>query len=316
MALTFEKATKRQAKARVAITGPAGSGKTYTALQIAKGLGKKTAVIDTEHGSASKYADEFDFEVLQLSNFHPERYIEAIKLAETAGFEVVVIDSASHEWNGIGGCLELVDDAARRLQGNSYVAWKDVTPLHNRFIESIHQSKLHVIATFRSKMEYAQVEKDGRKKVEKLGLAPITRDGAEYEFDIVLDMDLEHTGLITKSRARTLADSVHKKPGATLAKAISDWLSDGIAIETKEARTAPQPPERPASSEAPSLALNLGGTDLEPLYDLAANLPRTPKTRPQLDGMLAEHGYEKTLKNVLNQHKMQCGTGCLHVAVA
>ena len=310
MSLTFEKATKKQARARVAITGPAGSGKTYTALRLAKGMGGKVAVIDTEHGSASKYASEFSFDVLQLTNFHPERYIEAMKAAEVAGYEILVIDSASHEWNGLGGCLELVDAATPRAGGNSYAAWKDVTPLHNRFIEAIHASKCHVFATFRSKMDYVQGEKNGRKTVEKLGMAPVTRDGAEYEFDIVLDVDLSHTGVVSKSRASSLADSVHKKPGEELAALINAWLSDGIAIQGAGTAPASPPPNTPT---APSLALNLGETDLEPLYELAANLPRTPKTRPQLDGMLAEHGYEKTLKNVLNQHKMQCGTGCLHV---
>jgi hypothetical protein len=313
--VAFEQATKRQARARIAITGPAGAGKTYTALRLAKGMGSKVALIDTEHGSASKYADEFSFAVVQLTNFHPERYIEAMKAAESGGYDVLVIDSASHEWNGIGGCLELVDAATPRAGGNSYAAWKDVTPLHNRFIEAIHASKCHVLATFRSKMEYVQGEKGGRKTVEKLGLAPVTRDGAEYEFDIVLDVDLSHTGVISKSRARDLADTVHKKPGEELAALIVAWLSDGKApVENKEAGATPPNPGANPLARPPAPPLSLGEIgEIAQLYSLGASLPRTPKTKPQVEGMVMEHGFEKTLKSVESQHRLQCGSGCPHI---
>ena len=289
MSVTFQRASKKQAKARIALTGPAGSGKTYTALRLASGMGKKIAVIDTEHGSASKYSDEFDFDTLELSNFHPDRYIEAIQAAGAGGYDVVVVDSASHEWSGVGGCLELVDNASTRLKGNSYAAWKDVTPLHNRFIESIHQAPLHVIATFRSKMDYVQGERDGRKTVEKLGMAPITRDGAEYEFDIVIDLDLAHTGVVNKSRARVLADSVHKKPGAELAKTIVDWLSDGV--EVKEVGTVPPPSPGQTNSGASSPTSSSGEiADMEALYLLGEKLP-DKQNRLQIDALVRRHGY-------------------------
>lgn len=295
MAVAFQKATKKQARARLAIDGPAGSGKTYTALTVARGLGQRVALIDTEHGSASKYASEFDFDTLSMANFHPERYIEAIRAAEAAGYDVVVVDSASHEWNGIGGCLELVDDAARRLQGNSFAAWKDVTPLHNRFIEAIHQSNLHLIATFRSKMEYVQGEKNGRKTVEKVGMAPITREGAEYEFDIVLSLDHEHVGVITKSRAKALADTVHKKPGAELAKSILAWLSDGVAVEPDGAGAAPPlSPKAEANPGAQASAPANGHGEtakMDELYELAANLSE-PKNKLQVDALVRRHGFE------------------------
>lgn len=231
---TFKRATKREAKARVAITGPAGSGKTYTTLQLATFMCKKVAVIDTEHGSASKYADEFAFDVLELADFHPNNYVQAIKAAEAAGYDGLVIDSASHEWNGKNGCLELVETFARTKQrgGNNYAAWADVTPLHTAFIEAIHSANLHIFATFRSKMDYLQTEdKNGKKVIQKVGMAPITRDGAEYEFDIVGDMDLEHAMAITKSRCRTLADKLIRMPGEALATEIMAWLSDGAPNE-------------------------------------------------------------------------------------
>ena len=242
MALQFTKATKRQAKARIAIAGPAGAGKTYTALSLAAGLGERVAVIDTEHGSASKYAgDPYTFDVLELTDFHPRSYIEAIRAAEQAGYDVLVIDSGSHEWSGSGGCLELVDAAAKRLKGNSYVAWGEVTPLHNGFIEAMHQARLHLIVTFRSKMDYIQTETNGRKEIRKVGMAPITREGAEYEMDIVLEMDLNHDAVVTKTRCSALADKVFHRPGADLAEKVKAWLSDGAPAA--EPAAAPETPQ-------------------------------------------------------------------------
>jgi hypothetical protein len=241
--MQFKKATKQQAKARVAIAGPSGAGKTYTALALATAIGNRVAVVDTEHGSASKYAGEpFEFDVLELSDFHPRSYIEAIHAAEGAGYDCLVVDSGSHEWSGTGGCLELVDAAAKRMKGNSYVAWGEVTPLHNQFIEAMHQSKLHLIVTYRSKMDYIQTESNGRKEVKKVGMAPITRDGAEYEFDIVLDMDLNHDAVISKTRCSSLTDKVFHRPGRELADAIKAWLGDGAPAAPAPTAAEPSPP--------------------------------------------------------------------------
>lgn len=229
MTFTFQKATKKQAKARVAISGPAGSGKTFTALTLATSMCQRVAVIDTEHGSASKYADRFDFDVLELDDFHPNNYIQAIQAAEAAGYDGLVIDSISHEWSGKNGCLELVEMYAKRNKGgNKFAAWADVTPLHNAFIEAIHSARMHVFATMRAKMDYIQTEDNrGKTIIQKVGMAPITREGVEYEFDIVGEMDLEHNLVITKSRCLALADKVFHKPGKELADAIKAWLSDG-----------------------------------------------------------------------------------------
>lgn len=242
MSMQFTKATKRAAKARVAITGPAGAGKTYTALKLATAMCKKVAVVDTEHGSASKYADEFVFDVLELDNFHPSNYVQAMQAAAAAGYDGLVIDSGSHEWTGKGGCLELVEVFARKRGGNNYAAWADVTPLHTQFIEAIHQTPLHIFATFRSKMDYVEsTGSNGKKSYSKVGLAPITREGAEYEFDIVGDMDLSHTMVITKSRCRNLSDAVINHPGTDLANKIQAWLSDGAPAEAPATAPAPAP---------------------------------------------------------------------------
>lgn len=268
----FRKATKSQARGRIAITGPAGSGKTWTALTLATAICKRVAVIDTEHGSASKYADTFSFDTLELDDFHPDSYIAAIKAAEEAGYDGLIIDSASHEWSGKGGCLELVDIAAVKDKGgNKWAAWSDVTPLHNRFIEAIHQCDMHVFTTYRSKMDYIQTQgANGKAKIERVGMAPITREGGEYEHDIVLDMDQSHNGVITKTRCAALDGEVFKKPGADLAKQILAWLTDGTpqsevpAPQFKQAQPAqaaeavkpaqsaqPTQPAKPAPSTPP-----------------------------------------------------------------
>lgn len=236
MSMAFRKATKKEAKARVAISGPAGSGKTYTALLLATAMCKKVAVIDTEHGSASKYADEFDFDVLELDDFHPNNYIQAIKAAQIGGYDGLVIDSISHEWSGKNGCLELSEMYAKKNKGgNKWAGWADVTPLHNAFIEAIHSAKLHIFATMRSKMDYIQAENErGKTEIRKVGMAPITREGVEYEFDIFGEMDLDHSMVITKTRCRALTDRVIKLPGKELAQEIQAWLSDGAPAEKKE----------------------------------------------------------------------------------
>lgn len=232
----FQKATKMLARLRLALVGPSGSGKTYSALAIASGMGKRIAVVDTERGSASKYAGLFGFDVLQLDTFHPQKYVDAITEAEQAGYDVLVIDSLSHAWIGKEGALDLVDAAARRSKtGNTFNAWRDVTPLHNALIDAILRSKCHVIVTLRTKTEYV-VEKDektGRSVPRKIGLAPVQRDGVEYEMDVVGELDLDNVLTITKTRCPELSGAVVRRPGGDLAKVLAAWLSDG-AILAKE----------------------------------------------------------------------------------
>lgn len=234
----FQKATKRKAKLRLALTGPAGAGKTYTALSVASHLGGKIALVDTEHGSASKYADAdtptgqlsskaglFAFDVDELEDFHPQRYIDAIASAIEARYDVLILDSLSHAWSGKGGALDLHDAAvAQQRSPNKYTAWGDVTKIQNQLIEAIISAPLHIIATMRSKMEYAQ---EGQKVV-KLGMAPVQRDGVEYEFDIVGDLAIGNKLVISKTRCPALKGLVDPLPGRDLAKKILLWLDAGV----------------------------------------------------------------------------------------
>lgn len=250
MAIQFRKATKAQLKLRMALIGPAGSGKTYSALNIAQHLGKRIAVIDTEHGSASKYAGLFAFDVVELDSFHPQNYIAGIQAAEQAGYDVLIIDSLSHAWMGKDGALELVDRAAKRsLSGNSFAAWRDVTPLHNQLIEAMLGARLHLIVTMRSKMEYVQ-DKDekGRTQIRKVGLQPVQRDGLEYEFDVVADLDTENTFIVGKTRCPQLTGVIVPRPGKEVADTLLAWLTDGAP--PAELPKAPTPP--PTVQTAPA----------------------------------------------------------------
>lgn len=225
----FQKATKTQAKLRLALIGPSGSGKTYSALAIATGMGGRTAVIDTEHGSASKYAGIFDFDVLELTAFAPAMYVQAIHAAEEEGYDNVVIDSLSHAWMGKGGALEMVDAATRQQKTpNSYTAWGKVTPEQNKMVEAILACRANIFVTMRSKQDYVQ-EKDGngRTTIRKVGMAPVQRDGVEYEFDVVGDLTIDNDMVITKTRCPDLVGQAFSKPGKDVADILRGWLGDG-----------------------------------------------------------------------------------------
>lgn len=263
----FKKAVKHEAKLRLAIAGPSGSGKTYTALSIGTALanGGRVAVVDTEHGSASKYADLFDFDSVNFdAPFHPHRFVEAIGEAAKAGYDVIILDSLSHAWFATGGILDIVDEAAKRSKsGNSYMAWKEGTPVHNELIEAIVGAHIHVIGTMRSKTEYALVVNDrGKQEPKKIGLAPVQRDGFEYEFDVMLDMDTENNAIVGKTRCSALIGRVFNRPGQDVANILTDWLTGtppptaDTAATVQEWATAVylQPPVRNAFANAGRVA--------------------------------------------------------------
>ena len=229
----FRKATRQQSKLRMTIDGPAGSGKTFTALRFAHTLAGagRIALIDTERGSASKYAGEapdgipWDFDTLELTQFSPEKYTEAIMAAGRGGYAVLVIDSLSHAWEGTGGALEI-----KQRAGESWSAWRHVTPIHNRMVDAILQSTCHVITTMRSRMEYVQeVDGTGRTVIRKVGLSPIQRPGMEYEFDVVADMDWSHILSVSKTRCPAITDMKVEKPGPDFLRPVVEWLFTGEA---------------------------------------------------------------------------------------
>lgn len=230
MTVHFAPATRAAAKARIALAGPSGSGKTFTALALGTRLGS-VAVIDTERGSASKYAgvNGWEFSTFAPQSFAPLALVEALSAASGAGFPVVVVDSLSHYWMGVDGMLEQVDRRAKG--GNNFSGWKEAGPDERRMIDALVGYPGHVIVTLRVKTEYVIEQNDRGKSVpRKVGLKPIQRDGIEYEFDVVGEMDHDNVLTVSKTRVPSLAHAVIPQPGAELADTINDWLSDGESI--------------------------------------------------------------------------------------
>ncbi len=214
---------------RMVTKGFEKSGKTFTTLQVAgyfaNWLHTRVGVIDTEEGSAMKFRDLFEFDAIDLDSYEPERYVEAIYFMEGKGYNPIVIDSLSHEWKGKNGTLQQVDMATKRSKSqNSYIAWAEATPRHDEVFEAILKSPAHIMATLRVKVAYAVESVNGKATPRKIGMAPIQRpDGPLYEFDIVCDMDGDHT-MVVCGRCPALDGAVIRKPGEYLARTLWDWL--------------------------------------------------------------------------------------------
>ena len=230
----FRKAVKREGKLRLAVAGPGGSGKTYTLLTLAAELGGRVALVDSEHGSASKYADQFEFDVLELASFDPGLVPDLIASVAVQGYSTLIIDSLSHFWNGVGGELEQVEHiSARTKSNNSWAAWREVSPKHNRMIDAMLDAPIHVLVSMRVKTEWVveRNEKTGKSVPRKVGLQPVMRDGIEYEFDVCGEMDQENTMIVTKSRCPAASGGLFPKPGKDLATLLRLWL-DGSPAES------------------------------------------------------------------------------------
>ena len=227
----FRKAERRKAKLRLAITGPAGSGKTYGALLVAQGLGGKIAIIDTENGSGDLYSAVCDYDILNINApFDPRKYIQSIHDAENEGYDALIIDSLSHCWISEGGLLDIKEQLAASGKYNSFSAWSKVTPLQNKLIEAMLTSKCHIIATMRSRTDYVQVVNDkGRTEIRKVGLAPVQRDGMDYEFSLVFDLNNEHTVTVSKDRT-SLFDGQSFTLSPEIGSKLLDWLNSGKDI--------------------------------------------------------------------------------------
>lgn len=296
--MAFTKAVRKKSKLRLGITGPSGAGKTIGALLIAKGLGGRIALIDTEKGSASLYADDpkysVEFDTMDLDPpYAPENFIKAMREAEQAGYDTLVIDSVTHEWSGVGGCLELVDEIARaRYKGNSWSAWNDVTPRHRAFIDAILRSSMHIIITMRSKTETAQVEENGRKKVVKLGMKAEQRDGFEYELTAILDVQHESNyALPSKDRTGLFSGRDPFKISEATGVMLRQWLESG-------ADAAPQSePEGMSAEEVADWQAAIDGCadmdELKSQYTEAVKIARARKDKLSEDALTASKDARK-----------------------
>lgn len=228
--MDLRKATRKQAKIKLALQGPSGSGKTYSALLLASGITdySKIAVIDTENHSADLYAHLGEYNVLQLSKpFTPERYIAAIETCEDAGMEVIIIDSVSHLWNETGGILDIHSNMA----GNSFQNWSKLTPRFNSFIQKVLESNCHIITTLRTKQDYVLTDKNGKMVPEKVGLKSVIRDGYDFEMTVVFDLDIKHSATASKDRTGLFADKPEAVITSDYGKRILKWCNAGTSID-------------------------------------------------------------------------------------
>lgn len=235
--MQLQKATRKKSKLRLNLSGPSGSGKTMSALRMAKGLvgnWEKVAVIDTENGSAALYDHLGSFQAIDLeSPFSPERYIEAIDTCVKAGMECIIIDSSSHEWNGSGGCIEINENlAASRYKGNTWSAWNETTPRHDKFVQKVLQCPVHVITCTRSKMETVMTDD---KKVKKIGMKDIQRDGWEYELTVSLTIDRDtHKAIASKDRTEIFEKMEPFVITEATGELIRNWCEQGIDLEAEK----------------------------------------------------------------------------------
>lgn len=293
--MAFQKATKTQAKLRFTFDGVAGSGKTYSSLMLARelaGPNGRVGLIDTEHGSASKYADKFSFDTSILENFSIDAYTAALADAVKAGFDVLIIDSLSHAWMGKGGALEEVDRVtARSASKNAFTSgWRDVTPKHNAFVDAMLSLPCHLICTMRKKSDWIIEEINGKKQPRKIGLAPVQRDGMEYEFDVIADLDNDGIITIAKTRCDALSplkDQLKHADVPRLAGLLRAWLTDGAPAPVVVPKPVEQPKPVAAAAQVPTvdvanLTKRIQTATKDELQKIALELGKNPEARAAL----------------------------------
>lgn len=262
MGFVVKKAVREKIYTKIALMAPSGGGKTYGALRLATGMvqeieketGKKAKILmgNTEQKRGYYYADEFSYDIVDIDAPHnPEKYVDLINFAVENGYDVLIIDSSSHEWEGKGGCLDLQNQA-----GGNYQAWSKVTPRHQKFIDAIAESPIHIIATMRGKDQYETTkdEKTGKMSVQKLGVGAKQRDGFEYEFTCTFLIDQKtNTSEIQKDNTH-----IFENQGATIltekhGAQIIQWANSGKEPESKY-------DYKKAQKEIIDLATELGGS--------------------------------------------------------
>lgn len=265
-------AVRKGQKARVALAGPSGAGKTWTALEAATTLaeGAPVLVCDSERGSASLYADYFTFDVIEWVPPYDPRELAAVVTENAEQYGVIVVDSLSHFWEAEGGTRDIVDAAAARARGNSFAGWKEGTPAQNDMIAALLNAPCHIVTTMRSKTEYVlETDSRGKQVPRKIGMAPIQRAGIEYEFTVTAELDYEHSLLVDKTRCHDLAGRMFKLGHTVeMAETLRDWLGTAEAVLTKD--------------EAKALVLDLAEDDTDLAKQAWMAIYQAPWTHPSL----------------------------------
>jgi hypothetical protein len=273
--MAFQKAQRKRAKLRLGISGVSNSGKTWSALEIATGMSGKIAMIDTESGRGELYGEDFDYDVMRLdAPYSPDKYIAAIKEAEALGYDILIIDSLSHAWAGEGGVLSIAD----KVEGNKFTnGWKIATPKQNALVDAITHSSLHIIFTMRTKTEYVlETDSRGKQVPKKVGMAPVQRDGLEYECTFYLEMYADHTAYISKDNTKLYKDNQYGvTPTKEMGKKLIEWLNSGKSQDEVE---------KESFNKALSSILDQinGAESLEDLKDKYMSLQHSYKNNPKL----------------------------------
>jgi AAA domain-containing protein len=262
------RAEKKKVKLKMGIQGPSGGGKTWGALSIASNLwpGAKICVIDTENGSAELYADHFQFDTIPLGPpFHTDRYIAAIEAVVKHGYDVCIIDQISHQWDGEGGILRRKEELDQRPGSNSYTNWSKFTPEHQRFKEAIVQAPLHIIATMRAKQDYILETNDkGKQTPRKVGMAAVQREGFEYEFSLLFDVQMDHRATVNKDRTNLFNEMIVDLASPKVADALRAWMESGAELKPESTKMLPEPATQQSQQQQTRNAQNSNGNGRGP----------------------------------------------------
>lgn len=289
--LSLKRAERKRVFLRLNLSAPSGAGKTYSALRMAYGLcgdWSKIAVIDTENGSASLYSHLGEFNTIDLAApFSPERYMQAIDLCLKAGMQVIILDSSSHEWSGPGGCLESNDALANaKYKGNTWSAWNETTPRHEQFVQKVLQADAHIITCTRSKME--TVMGDDR-KVKKVGMKDIQREGWEYELTVSLSIDRDtHLAIASKDRTELFEGRTPFLITEDIGQEIKAWCEKGVAPKP-EPKIAEPTPVRKSSlpPPPPDEPIPVRETTLQRIRETLAQSEFTDQDRAQWEPFIS-----------------------------
>lgn len=277
--MAIRKASKKHRFLKIGVGGISGSGKTMGALKVAHGITgdwEKICIIDTENNSADLYSDLGPFDVLPLTDTSPNGYVAAFKEVQEAGYNVMIIDSLSHEWNGKGGAVEIADKITETSRsGNSFQAWGKVTPIHNGFMDSLLQAQIHVIATMRKKSDYVlEVNSKGKQAPRKVGLKNIQKDGTSYEFDVMLDIHGNHHCTVEKDRTSLFNKDTAFMLSADTGKSLMTWAESGEPIKEDIYE------ETPEQKQHLKIGFDLAGvTDVDLMKDVSGLLVGKPMSQ-------------------------------------